>query len=178
MARLLIEDVTLVKGKEITAHVRFRGGATQTLALPLPLPAWALRKTSPEVVAEVDRLLDEHTDAEIAHILTERGLRSGTGKPVNALMVWRVRRHYKLKNRYQRLRERGMLTLLEAAKALSVSNGHSKGPAMLRTLARARLQRQTAAPIRATGAGRPGPLQVEGNPGREAKPQIRFESDS
>jgi DNA invertase Pin-like site-specific DNA recombinase len=126
MARLLIEDVTLVKAKEIAAHVRFRGGATQTLALPLPLPAWALRKTSPEVVAEVDRLLDEHTDAEIAHVLTERGFRSGMGKPINALMVWRVRCHYKLKDRYERLRERGMLTLSEAAKALGVSTATAK----------------------------------------------------
>jgi len=126
MARLLIEDITLVKSKEITAHVRYRGGATHTLTLPLPLPAWALRKTSSEVIAELDRLLDEHTDAEIAHILTERGFRSGTSKPINALMVWRVRRHHKLKNRYQRLRERGMLTLSEAAKALGVSTATAK----------------------------------------------------
>jgi len=126
MARLLIEDITLVKSKEITAHVRYRGGAAHTLTLPLPLPAWALRKTSSEVIAELDRLLDEHTDDEIAHILTERGFRSGTNKPINALMVWRVRRHHKLKTRYQRLRERGMLTLSETAKALGVSTATAK----------------------------------------------------
>lgn len=121
MARLLIEDVTLLKGKQITAHVRFRGGAAQTLALPLPLPAWALRKTSSEVIAEVDHLLDDHTEAEIARILSERGFRSGTGKSINPLMVWRVRCHYGLKSRYQRLRERGMLTLGEIATRLRVS---------------------------------------------------------
>jgi len=126
MARLLIEDVTLLKAQQITAHVRFRGGATQTLVMPLPLPAWALRQTSPEVIAEVDRLLDEHTEAEIARILTERGFRSGMGKSINPLMVWRVRRHYGLKSRYQRLRERGMLTLSEAAKALGVSTATAK----------------------------------------------------
>src|SRR5262249_10221023 len=31
MVRLLLEDVTLVKGAVITVHVRFRGGATRTL---------------------------------------------------------------------------------------------------------------------------------------------------
>jgi hypothetical protein len=34
MARLLIEDVTLSKGEQITVEVRFKGGATRTLSLP------------------------------------------------------------------------------------------------------------------------------------------------
>ncbi len=38
MVRLLLEDVTLNKGSEITAHVRFKGGTTQTLYYPLPPP--------------------------------------------------------------------------------------------------------------------------------------------
>jgi DNA invertase Pin-like site-specific DNA recombinase len=61
MVRLLLEDVTLIRDKEITVHVRFKGGATRTLRLQLPLNAWKLRMTSSEVVAEVDRLLDELT---------------------------------------------------------------------------------------------------------------------
>jgi len=121
MARLLILDITLIGGEEITAHVRFKGGATKTLVLPRPLPAWAIRQTSPEVVAEVDRLLERHTEAEIACLLTSRGFRSGTGKPIGHMMVRRVRCHYGLKPRYQRLRERGMLTLSEIATQLHVS---------------------------------------------------------
>jgi hypothetical protein len=31
MVRLLLEDVTLLKGQELTLHVRFKGGATRTL---------------------------------------------------------------------------------------------------------------------------------------------------
>ena len=45
MVRLLIEDVTLIKHGPITLHVRFKGGANQTLTLPRPLPAWELRLT-------------------------------------------------------------------------------------------------------------------------------------
>ena len=126
MARLLIEDVTLLKAKQITVQVRYRGGATQTIMLPLPAPAWALRQTSPEVIAEVDRLLDEYTDAEIASVLTESGFRSGMGKPINHIMVWRVRRHYGLTSRYQRLRDTGKLTLPEVAKAPGVSTATAK----------------------------------------------------
>jgi DNA invertase Pin-like site-specific DNA recombinase len=120
MVRLLLDDVTLVKGTPITVHVRFRGGATRTLTLPPPLPAWALRKTSPEVVTEVDRLLEDYTEAQIARLLTERGLRSGTGQPINPLMVGRVRQHYGLRPRYQRLRARGLLTMAEVARTFGI----------------------------------------------------------
>jgi DNA invertase Pin-like site-specific DNA recombinase len=126
MLRLMIEDVTLVKGTELLVHVRFRGGATRTLTLPRPAPAWALRQTSPEVVAEIDRLLAEHTDVEIARVLTENGFRSGMGKPVTIMMVARVRDHYHLKSRYDRLRERGYLTLDELAQTLAISTATAK----------------------------------------------------
>jgi hypothetical protein len=117
---------TLVKGTELVVHVRFRGGATRTLTLPRPAPAWALRQTSPEVVAEIDRLLADYTDVQIARILTERGFRSGTGKPVNIMMVARVRDHYHLAPRYERLRQRGLLTLDEVADVLGISTATAK----------------------------------------------------
>ncbi len=121
MVRLLIEDVTLTKGDEIAAGVRFRGGATQQLTLPLAQPAWKLRQTSAEVVAEIDALLDEHTEGQIARILNERGRVSGEGKPFHRIMVQRLRHDYALKTRYDRLREAGMLTLNEIAGLLGIS---------------------------------------------------------
>ncbi|MPZ89985.1 MAG: recombinase family protein, partial [Nitriliruptorales bacterium] len=121
MVRLLIEDVTLIKQGAITLHVRFKGGATQTLSLPQPLRAWELRTTSPEVVAEIDRLLDCHVEAQIATILNEHGLQSGEGKPFHSLMVKRIRRAYRLKPRYDRLREAGMLTVAEMATLLGTT---------------------------------------------------------
>ena len=126
MLRLIVDDVTLVKGTDLVVHVRFRGGATRTLTLPRPAPAWALRQTSPEVVAEIDRLLGEYTDLQIARELTDRGFRSGTGKPVDIMMVARVRDHYHLTPRYDRLRQRGLLTLDEVAHALGISTATAK----------------------------------------------------
>lgn len=41
----MIEDVTLVKQREITAAVRFRGGATTRRARPRPLTAPQMRVT-------------------------------------------------------------------------------------------------------------------------------------
>src|ERR1700758_223321 len=72
MVRLLIEDVTVVKRDSITLHIRFRGGATQTLTIPTPLDAWHRRRTCDSTVEEIDNLLDDHTCAEIAAILNSK----------------------------------------------------------------------------------------------------------
>jgi hypothetical protein len=117
---------TLLKGNELVMHVRFRGGATRTLTVPRPAPTWALRRTNPEVVAEIDRLLEEYTDIEIARALNERGFHSKAGKPVDIMMVARVREQYELKPRYERLRERGLLTLDEVAHVLGISMATAK----------------------------------------------------
>jgi DNA invertase Pin-like site-specific DNA recombinase len=120
MARLLIADVSLHKDTEITAQVRFNGGATHTLRLPLPKPAWQLRQTPATVVAEIDRLLDDHTEGEIAQLLNAAGMRSGEGQSFNHLMVRHVRIAYDLQSHYDRLRARGYLTVAEIAKSLKV----------------------------------------------------------
>lgn len=121
MVRLLIEDVTLLRDETITAHVRYKGGKTESLSLPLPLSAWQLRQTSARVVQEVDQLLDQHTEGEIATLLNRRGFTSGEGRAFHRMIVKKIRRKYNLKTRYQRLREEGMLTVAEMAERLDVS---------------------------------------------------------
>ncbi len=120
MMRLLIEDVTLLKRDGIVAHVRFKGGQATSLSLPIPPGAPQLRKTAPTVIAEIDRLLDHHTDAEVAAILNERGFKSGEGKAFHRLMINNLRHTYGLKSRHDRLRAVGMLTLQEIAEALDI----------------------------------------------------------
>jgi DNA invertase Pin-like site-specific DNA recombinase len=120
MARLLIADVTLSRNTEITAQVRFNGGATDVLRLALPKAAWQLRQTPATVVAEIDRLLEEHTDREIAELLNARGMRSGEDLPFESLMVRRIRIDYKLKTHYDRLRTRGLMTVADIARCLKV----------------------------------------------------------
>jgi hypothetical protein len=121
MIRLLVEDVTLIRKEDIVVNVRFKGGTTETFTLPVTKPAWELRKTSSEVVAEIDRLLNHYTYAQIAEILNKRGFRSGKGLLFNDLIVNRICTGYHLKSRYQRLREAGMLSVKEMAGLLDVS---------------------------------------------------------
>jgi hypothetical protein len=118
MVRLLLEDVTLLRTDEIVAHVRFRGGATHSLHLPLPLNAAQLRKTDPAVVAELDHLLDDHTDAEIVDILNSRGLRPGVAESFSLNILYDLRRTYGLDDRFTRLRRQGLLTLQEVSELL------------------------------------------------------------
>lgn len=120
MARLIIEDVTLIKDTTITVHVRFRGGATRTLTLPLPLSAADLRRTAADVVCRLDQLLEHHTEMEAAEILNTEGRCTSTGLPFNLNRVSHIRRYHGLKPRYDRLREKGLLTVKEMAARLEV----------------------------------------------------------
>ena len=120
MTRLLIDDVTIVKTDRIHLHVRFRGGQATSLAIPIPAPAWQLRQTRPDTLAALDRLLDDHTDAQAATALNTAGHRSGEGKPFTGRIVLELRRSHHLPSHADRLRARGLLTLPETASRLGV----------------------------------------------------------
>jgi DNA invertase Pin-like site-specific DNA recombinase len=121
----IIEDVTLVKlpAEQITRiHVRFKGGATETLTTPNTKSSAQLVKTQPRIVELVDRLLDDHIYSVIADLLNEQGLRpGGSVRPgrgdtrFTASNVAYLVHRYGLRSRYDRLRDRGLLTKAEAA---------------------------------------------------------------
>jgi hypothetical protein len=123
MVRLLIEDVTLPKAEQIEVCVRFRGGLHKTFSVACPLNSWQRRKHSAEVITETNRLLDAYSLGEIATILNARGYKTGGGVEFDAATVSRIHIGYGLRNRYQRLRDRGLLTLTEIAEKLKVSVG-------------------------------------------------------
>jgi len=115
MLRLLIEDVTLTKGDALHVDIRFVGGATQSLDLPLPKSCVELRTTDAEVVKEIDRLIDTYTDGEIADVLNERGVRTVVTTPWTAARIGRLRTIYHLTDRRTRLLAQGLLTPQDVA---------------------------------------------------------------
>jgi hypothetical protein len=121
MAALLLEDVTVRRGDQVSLHVRFRGGTATTLTVPRPLTAWERRQTSSEVLITIDALLAEHTDAEVAALLNAQGLTTGAGQVFTGDRVKWLRAAKGLPSFRHRLRAAHLLTAKELATALSVS---------------------------------------------------------
>ncbi len=126
----IIEDATLLKlpTKGMTkAHIRFKGGRTETITTPNPKSSAQQVKTKAEIVKLVDKLLDDHIYSEIADVLNEQGMRPGSSvRPgrndthFTSKRVAYLAQQYGLRSRYERLRERGMLTKAEAAAQLGI----------------------------------------------------------
>ncbi len=81
MARLLIEDVTLVRGPEhVTVHIRFKGGANQTLQVPA-----RRRSTDPRGVAMAQQQMENHHGpATTAEVQNHAGTKTARSKNFNA----------------------------------------------------------------------------------------------
>jgi DNA invertase Pin-like site-specific DNA recombinase len=120
MLSLLIEDVTLTKRREIVVAVRFRAGTTTTLTVPRPSTAQQLRATSPDLRMQVDSLLAEYTDAQVAQMLNARGLRTGAGAAFHATSIQWLRFSAKLPSLKERLLAAGMLTTTQLSEKLGV----------------------------------------------------------
>jgi DNA invertase Pin-like site-specific DNA recombinase len=130
MLAYVVEDVTLVKqpaAGTTRIHIRFRGGHTTTLTTVNPKASCEMVKTPAEIVALVDRLLDDHVYEEIAEVLNARGLRPGgaawPGRGENRFTGKRVQyivHTYGLRPRFDRLRARGLLTKKELAGRLGI----------------------------------------------------------
>jgi hypothetical protein len=120
----IIEDATLIKlpAEGITnIHLRFRGGKTETLTTVNPKSSGKQVKTALRIVEFVDKLLDTNIYSEIADILNAQGLRpGGSARPgrnhtcFTPLRVAYLVHRYALRSRYDRLRDRGILTAAEA----------------------------------------------------------------
>jgi DNA invertase Pin-like site-specific DNA recombinase len=121
MVRLVIEDATILKGEPITIHIRFRGGATTTVMVPRPLTYFEERRTQSQLVSEIDELLADHHDADVAKILVDRGRRPGGGGTFDVARVAFIRTTYELKSFRERLIESGYVSLDTLATRFNVT---------------------------------------------------------
>ena len=120
MVRLRLSDVTLLQDQEvITAHVRFKGGSTQTIKVAVSRG----RRHPPQLLSLIDQLLGDYTDAGVAEQLNQGGWRTLKGAPFDVRRVLSLRRDHQLKDHGTRLRERGLLSAEEAASAYGVCRG-------------------------------------------------------
>ncbi len=119
----IIEDVTLIKMPEeatTRVHVRFKAAKSKR-----PKSSAQQVKMQPGIVELVDKLLDNHIYSEIAELLNQQGYHPGGSARrgrhdarFTALRVAYLVHSYG--SRYDRLRDRGMLTKREAAARLNI----------------------------------------------------------
>ena len=71
------------------------------------------------MVAEINALLEDHCDRQVAEVLNRQGRRTWQDEPFNLKKIAHIRWAFDLKCRFSRLRDRGLLT----AKEMSVRHG-------------------------------------------------------
>jgi hypothetical protein len=120
--RLMIKDVTLIKGKMITIKVRWQAGAHTIIEIPKPLPA-PLERTIPEqALNRIRQLSEECTPRQIVNTLNREGYTTGTKQKFNTHILHQVRTKYGIKSYYTHLREKGKVTAEEMGAKFGVIN--------------------------------------------------------
>ena len=134
---LLIEDATLSRdGHEVKVELRMRGGKALTLdTVHLPRPMAQVRKTPPDTLAALARLLETHTDEAAARELNRAGHRNWKGESYTAKRVRYTRHRYGLPSFLERERTRLRAKGFASAPELAVRIGAT--PGTVRTIARA-----------------------------------------
>ena len=131
MVRLLIEDVTLLKTDVIDVKVRFRGGATKELRIPIPPKAYVKNQSPPALIERLREMSKNQTVGQIIEQLNVEGVKSPTGRCFTRNILHQLRHLYGIRGPYESLRERGLLTLQEIAQRLGVHPGTVKAWARL-----------------------------------------------
>jgi len=81
----------------------------------------SIKRTDPKIVNEIDQMLNSNTYKQIASIFNDRGKKTCRGKQFTSVVIQRIRFVYGLKLPYDRLREKGFLSLKEVQKKLKIS---------------------------------------------------------
>jgi hypothetical protein len=126
----LIKDVTLCRAETtIEVAIRWQTEACTVLGVPRPRRTYEVRRTDPVVVARVRALAPGHSDRQIAALLDQEGLRSGTRGSFTAAKVQWIRYKHSIKSGCPDgpaacrggYRGDGRCTVQEAARQLNVN---------------------------------------------------------
>ena len=99
MLRLLVKDIAverLTEPRRVLLHIRWQGGASEDLAIDLPLRIADRLRYPGEIVERIRRLATEQADAEIADTLNQQGCRSAKGKSFTQSMISWIRYKHRI----------------------------------------------------------------------------------
>ena len=112
-------DLSQVRSKQNEFHHRAEGQNCLTTIAAAEV-FWIAYRPPPDLVGDVDRLLETHNESESVNILNARGVRSSYGHELKRQRIHMIRRQYGLASRYDRLHSHGLLTAGELGSRLNV----------------------------------------------------------
>ena len=124
MLRLLIKDITVEKSaqqRQLSVHIRWHGGASTDLSVPLPPKAADKVRYPSAVVDRVRELAQNLIDAQIADQLNREGHVSSTGKPFTRSIIRWIRWCHEIPA--PALKRAEELTVQQVAKQFDVREG-------------------------------------------------------
>jgi len=123
MLRLLIKDITvekLAEPRQLSVHIRWHGGASTDLSVPLPPKAADRFRHPPAIVERVRELAHHLTDAQIADRLNRENHVSTKSKPYTRSSIRWIRWRHQIPA--SALKKPEELTVQQVAKQFGVSN--------------------------------------------------------
>jgi hypothetical protein len=124
MLRLLIKDITvekLAEPRQLSVHIRWQGGASTELSVPLPPKAADQFRYPSGIVERVRDLAHDRRDADIADRLNQGGHVTAKGKPYTTKIVQWIRWRYGIPP--AELKKPEELTVGQVAKHFGVGEG-------------------------------------------------------
>ena len=97
--RLIIKDITIKKckiQKKTILHIRWHGGALETLEIPIPQPSHERWKHSDEIISRVSVLALTLTDRVIIVKVNQEGLKTNKGNPFTLYSIRWIRFKHKI----------------------------------------------------------------------------------
>lgn len=124
MLRLLIKDITVekvVEPKQALLHVRWQGGACETLTVDLPPKIQDRIRYPTEIVKEVRELAKTMDNKQIVETLNREGRLSAKGKRFTTSMIQWIRYRHRIPG--PQFEKPGELTVQEVAEKFDVNPG-------------------------------------------------------
>ena len=124
MLRLLIKDITVEKflePKHLILHIRWQGEATEDILCDIPMRIQDRTRYKKEFVSKIQKLAEKHTNAQIAELLNQEGVKSSKGKVFTPSIIKGIRRRYQIEG--PQLKHANELTVKEIAEKFEVSIG-------------------------------------------------------
>ena len=121
--RLLIKDITVKIAddrKKSILYIRWQGGATEEMHVPLPPKSAEKWRCSPEIIECVRTLAQQINDQDIVELFNQEGLKTNKGNTYTLHSIKWIRYKYEIPS--YNLRKPGELSINEIAQKFDVSH--------------------------------------------------------